>query len=355
MNECAKYAIYARNLEDTTLDRSYDYDHLGRLVNSHTGSNARAYLSLPGGTWSGDGPYGLNHVSYDVWGNITSRDNWGSQTSTGSTAYSNNRRSGFSYDAAGNLLNDLGQSFSYDATGQQVSASHGSYLLRQEYDGDTLRVKKVENSQTTYYLRSTVLGGQVVAEINQSGHYSRGYVYLGNQLIALQSGGGVLFVHQDPITKSQRMTDMSGAAVAGIELDTWGGETNRSWNSHLQPQKYTSYERDGNGSDEAMMRRYNRWHSRFDQPDPYSGSYNLSDPQSFNRYSYAQNDPVNFIDPMGLDDLPVIDTGPPVIVIGNLGAVGGLLHGFADFGGGTILDEMSPGDTTEVADPQETA
>jgi hypothetical protein len=40
--------------------------------------------------------------------------------------------------------------------------------------------------------------------------------------------------------------------------------------------------------------------SKFDQPDPYDGSYDLTDPQSFNRYSYVQNDPVNFVDPTGL-------------------------------------------------------
>jgi hypothetical protein len=47
------------------------------------------------------------------------------------------------------------------------------------------------------------------------------------------------------------------------------------------------------------MRRYNRWHSRFDQPDPFDGAYDLTNPQSFNRYSYVSNDPVNFVDPSG--------------------------------------------------------
>src|SRR5256885_8045894 len=69
-----------------------------------------------------------------------------------------------------------------------------------------------------------------------------------------------------------------------------------------QPKKFTTYDRDGNGSDEAMFRRYNRKHSRFDQPDPYEGSYDLSDPQSLNRYAYTQNDPVNFVDPSGLNE-----------------------------------------------------
>src|SRR5713226_9489769 len=65
--------------------------------------------------------------------------------------------------------------------------------------------------------------------------------------------------------------------------------------------RFTSYERDTTGGmDEAMMRRYHGWWSRFDQPDPYDGSYDSTDPQSFNRYSYVQNDPVNFVDPSGL-------------------------------------------------------
>jgi hypothetical protein len=42
-----------------------------------------------------------------------------------------------------------------------------------------------------------------------------------------------------------------------------------------------------NQSDDAANRRHNRWWSRFDQPDPYDGSYDTTDPQSFNRYSLA--------------------------------------------------------------------
>jgi hypothetical protein len=50
-----------------------------------------------------------------------------------------------------------------------------------------------------------------------------------------------------------------------------------------------------------MMRRYNRWHLRFDQPDPNDFSYNLADPQGFNRYAYTEGDPTNFVDPSGLE------------------------------------------------------
>jgi len=158
---------------------------------------------------------------------------------------------------------------------------------------------KVDNGAATYYLRSAVLGGQVLAEINSAGSWTRGYVYASGQMIAVQAGG-VNWVYQDPVTKSQRVTDNSGNVISTVDLDPWGGETAASSNQAFQPHRFTSYERDGNSGDEAMMRRYTgKWH-RFDQPDPYEGSYDLTDPQSFNRYAYTQNDPVNFVDPTGL-------------------------------------------------------
>ncbi|HMG72326.1 MAG TPA: RHS repeat-associated core domain-containing protein, partial [Pyrinomonadaceae bacterium] len=172
--------------------------------------------------------------------------------------------------------------------------------LSQSYDGDTLRVKKIEYGATTYYLRSSVLSGQVIAEVDGNNVWQRGYVYAGGSLMAVQQGG-VFWMHEDPITKSKRTTDMNGNVVSAIELDPWGADTNRSSSAAFQPRKYASYDRDGNGSDEAMFRRYNRKRSRFDQPDPYEGSYDFTNPQSLNRYAYVQNDPVNFVDPSGLD------------------------------------------------------
>ena len=154
------------------------------------------------------------------------------------------------------------ESFGYDATGQQTYASGTS--LTQSYDGDGLRVKKTESGATKYYLRSTVLGGQVIAEIDGSGAWTRGYVYLGGQLVAVQAGG-VSWVHQDPVTKSQRVTDNLGNVISTVDLDPWGGETWRSSNAAFQPHRYTSYERDANGGDEAMMRYQSYW-NRFSQP-----------------------------------------------------------------------------------------
>ena len=40
-----------------------------------------------------------------------------------------------------------------------------------------------------------------------------------------------------------------------------GSDTNRSSNTVFQPKKFTSHDRDTNGSDEAMFQRYNRCQS----------------------------------------------------------------------------------------------
>ncbi len=333
-NERTGRVTYAGSIYDPSLDRSYEYDNVGRLAISHSGAEARAHAWT--GQWGTmDGAYSQGY-DYDVWGNVTHKYGWGGEVQGGSAgqssdinySYTGNRRNGFSYDGAGNLTNDLGQTFTYDATGQQATASYGGYSLVQSYDGNGLRVKKNDNGPVTYYLRSSALGGQVVAEISGTGVWTRGYVYVGSQLLALQSNG-VFWMHEDPITKSKRVTNGAGAIVSTIELDPWGADTNRSNNAAFQPRKFTSYERDGNGSDEAMFRRHNRWQSRFDQPDPYDGSYDFSDPQSFNRYAYVQNDPANFVDPTGLWGMGEGGIDPTKVSFGRSGGfLGGSSGGF---------------------------
>jgi uncharacterized protein RhaS with RHS repeats len=48
----------------------------------------------------------------------------------------------------------------------------------------------------------------------------------------------------------------------------------------------------------TWWRKYGSLSGRWTSPDPLGGS--IGDPQSFNAYSYAGNDPVNLIDPSGL-------------------------------------------------------
>jgi len=68
--------------------------------------------------------------------------------------------------------------------------------------------------------------------------------------------------------------------------------------------KYGMLQRDAaTGLDHAGFRKYENFSGRWTSPDPLNGS--IGDPQSFNHFSYAGNDPVNFIDPSGLSALPI--------------------------------------------------
>ena len=76
---------YAQNIQDPTLDRSYEYDHVGRLAISHSGNEARAHAWT--GQWSPiDGPYSQG-FDFDVWGNVTHKYGWAAKwwAATGST------------------------------------------------------------------------------------------------------------------------------------------------------------------------------------------------------------------------------------------------------------------------------
>lgn len=66
-------------------------------------------------------------------------------------------------------------------------------------------------------------------------------------------------------------------------------------------QQFAQYERDETNLDFAQARHYSNIAGRFTRPDPLMASANLANPQSWNRYTYCGNDPLDFNDPSGLD------------------------------------------------------
>jgi len=70
------------------------------------------------------------------------------------------------------------------------------------------------------------------------------------------------------------------------------------------PYLFTGYERDAeSGFDYASARHFASNTGRFLSPDPSGLAYaDLTNPQSFNLYSYALNNPLKYVDPTGLDE-----------------------------------------------------
>jgi RHS repeat-associated protein len=91
---------------------------------------------------------------------------------------------------------------------------------------------------------------------------------------------------------------------------------NRVWGSEFENRTFTgaatwlssttrpgcAYRCDGIASVSTVQRYYASSYGRFNTADPYQASAGPKDPGSWNRYAYTRGDPVNRIDPRGLDD-----------------------------------------------------
>jgi RHS repeat-associated protein len=89
----------------------------------------------------------------------------------------------------------------------------------------------------------------------------------------------------------------------GDEAPTgWGGRTpERGYVADNVRQKFTGYERDAEtGLDYARARYYASSLGRFISPDPLMSSGKATAPQSWNRYAYCLNSPLDMADPDGL-------------------------------------------------------
>jgi len=153
--------------------------------------------------------------------------------------------------------------------------------------------------------------GRNVAEYSGS-TLERENIYRGGALLAVYEPAASAFryVLTDVQGSARAVLNSSGAVIArhdylpfgeeigaGIGLRTTGqgfGATDPN------RQKYGLTERDETtGLDHTWWRKYENRSGRWTSPDPYGGSMLVSNPQSHNRYAYA-NDPVNLIDPTGL-------------------------------------------------------
>jgi len=275
-------------------------------------------------------------ANYPQWGLQWTYDRYGNrtaQTVTAGTAPANsltvnpttNRISGYCYDANGNLLAESAPpcpvpTYKYDAENRLVDFQGGGALY--SYDGASLRVKKVSGGTTTVYVFS---GSKVIAEyVNGAAPDSptREYLYSGSQLLAKIEAGASQYYHQDHLSV-RVITDTNGTKVGerghfpfGDAQPWYETGTNTKW-------KFTTYERDAESLNDYAVARYhiNRL-GRFASPDPIAGS--IADPQSLNRYSYVRNDPINMIDPLGLEGFCVETSwGIPKCFVMSTGAATG--------------------------------
>ncbi|HWX43144.1 MAG TPA: RHS repeat-associated core domain-containing protein [Blastocatellia bacterium] len=284
------------SINGVTENTNYTYDDIGRLATSAQTSN---------------GASAQRRFVYDRWGNRTGV--WGA-TSGGNQIQSVAIRqsagaptnqiqsitmvgtANYLYDPAGNLTNDGVHVYTYDALNRLVSIDSGT-TAQYAYDASNRRIRRVVSGAITHYIWD---GNLVLAEHDGStGNVLQDYVNAGSAFLAKVNSNGTFYFIRDRLSQRLRL-DSGGNVTSQMGHLPFGedfGESGPQEKHHL-----TTYERDiETGSDYAVNRMAASSAGRFLSADPYRSRRAAATPQRWNRYSYAQNDPVNLIDSQGLD------------------------------------------------------
>jgi len=318
-----KYGVYdpATNTLDETKDngqiariegtiatqkqwqQNFAYDSLGRLSSAR---ESRGDNNQP--SW-------LVNYNYDVFGN---RFQYQSQNGSnpfspvwvesGQISQTTNRfNSGVTYDDAGNITVDSkfrNLQFQYDANNRQKQSSNlnDTGVVKSIYDAGGQRVATMVGTSLTNVVVYDA-GGKLVVEYGSSATL-----------------GGTQYLFTDQQGSPRAITSSTGAIVSrhdyapfGEEIGTLGMRSSSQGYTagDNARQKYAGMETDDATSmAHTLWRQFDSSSGRWTSPDPYAGSMSVASPQSFNRYSYVNNDPVNSVDPTGLalSDIGVCQT-----------------------------------------------
>ena len=258
------------------------------------------------------------------------------------------------YDEVGNLIFDTwtdnisasqikGGKRSYDAENRMVKAvgpdgKPNSYV----YDASGRRTRRViynntNNMQETWWQVYGV-GGELVAEyklVNNTPQLQKEYGYRNGQLLVIYDAAETgdkqwQWLVTDHLGTPRMVVDRSGS-LAGIkrhdylpfgeELFAGANAVRTIGNGYVADkvrQQFGTYERDNEtGLDFAQARYYGSVQGRFTSPDPYDVNIErqyaaderdaneifsnyAAQPQHWNHYAYALNNPLKYVDPEGL-------------------------------------------------------
>jgi RHS repeat-associated protein len=280
------------------FNRTYTYDTLNRLG---TMSDSNSGQQCRGLSWT-----------YDAWGNRTDQTNTAGTCPTfHQTVDTKNRLVGppYLYDAAGNMSYDGTHRYTYDAENRITQVDSGT-TASYAYMPEGRRTTKISGGSTRDYVYD--LSNRVIAEMTSSG-WQVGNVYLGGQMIAEYKNSTTYFVHQDHLGSTRLVSvypwvSPSQSLVQNLDYFPYG-ELN-STNSGITTHEFTGDERDGTaqtetGLDHTQFRQYSSSMDRWMTPDPAGlAAVDLTNPQSWNRYAYVTNNPLIYVDPLGMTGVP---------------------------------------------------
>lgn len=272
----------------------YGYDGLNRLV--WYGNQTKEQMAVANGTcWT-----------YDGAGNMTGKETLLNGVGQGITS--------FNYDLANRLWSMGATTYENDAAGARTGKTNADYWryvydgesrLTQvskngvsridcAYDGNGMRVKKVEDGKTTYYVYS---GPNPLIEYSPTDGKYLYRIYAGKQAVAEEKDGVVKFYHKDHLGSTRVVTDAAGVKIAEYKFAPYGEK-------ELSNGDGTEYGFTDKAEDVTTGLQY--FGARF--YDAECGRFISQDPakDGANWFAYCTNNPISYIDPDGKKTVAII-------------------------------------------------
>ncbi|GGM15161.1 RHS repeat-associated core domain-containing protein [Promicromonospora citrea] len=251
-------------------------------------------------------------------------------------------QSSFTYDSAGNMTGRTvagisAQTLTWDAEGELASIASdedGNGSVSQDesdeyvYSADGDRLARTQDGDTTVYLP----GQEITLDGDTGAVTAKRYYTFAGQTVAIRTGNlantvtsifndphgtGIIQVGNVSNQVVRRYTDPFGAprdSAAGLPVG--GDGANGSW---VGDRGFLDKTEDATGLTAVGARLYDALLGSFISVDPVM---DLTDPQQWNAYAYANNNPMTFSDPTGLLLGPLIDGAYTAPTAGEPGSGG---------------------------------
>ena len=269
-------------LTDMIGTHSYDYDNLYQLIGT-----AHPQASSP-----------AEHFNYDPVGNRLDSHLSDSYQYDERNCLTEDDQYTYNYDNNGNLISRISKAdgattqYTYDTSNRLIRVDlPGGEIATYRYDPLGRRIEKnVNNIITRYIYDSEEILFELGSNNNVLAYYTHG---LGiDEPLIMECGGQSYYYHTDGLGSVVMLTDSSGAVVQSYSYDSFGNIVKQD-GGVLNPYTYTARELDAESGLYYYRARYY---------DPDAGRFISADPiRDINLYNYVYNNPINRIDPLGLD------------------------------------------------------